>query len=585
MLPTENYKIWPALLALAVLAAVCAVPAEAGKRAGPCPQIQFSGSEKIELNPMEARLVCGDAATEGWGQIPFNQAESFLRAFLQQRGYQEPGFEPGQDVLRVDPGKKTIVKSFTVTGLPPEIKSRTLRKIKGQPMTPALLDAAKAALLGTLQNRGYACPAIEMQGNGTTGELSAEVRPGDVYVFAHIRPQKTDEVYPQIFSRYEAFRRGQRFDSRLLDLTARRTMADSLFLNAYFEVDCSTAGMVITERVTAGKPQLYRLGVGFDTEGFFIGKAQWQHSRLGTRSNSMGASVYTSFREQTAVANFRYYMGRASRLYLMPKLTFGRQNEPQYEAMHAEFALLPGFSWDTKRLRGEFSAGPALEYEHTIRGLGPVTSYPAFETQLELRDHLFEYYAGEPQAGGQLTFKSQSRIAGLESRITAHLLSLQGEHIWNLGGYSPPALILATRYLVQTTLVKNSLLAAGEIPLGMRIFMGGDSDLRGAELNKIPADSAGLLTTVYDGVELRMGDVFPHGLQPLIFLDAAMAGRSSAHLDPNVYFSPGFGLRWASPIGSLRATLARGMVWRRDPAAEVLMTPQWRLFLSLGKEF
>ena len=173
----------------------------------------------------------------------------------------------------------------------------------------------------------------------------------------------------------------------------------------------------------------------------------------------------------------------------------------------------------------------------------------------------------------------------MESRITAHLLSLQGEHIWNLGGYSPPALVLATRYLAQTTLVKNSLLAAGEIPLGMRIFMGGDSDLRGAELNKIPADSAGLLTTVYDGIELRLGDVLPHGLQPLIFLDAAMAGRSSAHLDANVYFSPGFGLRWLSPGGSIRITLARGMVWRRDPAAEVLMTPQWRLFLSLGKEF
>ncbi len=585
MLPTENYIIFRALLAAAVLAAVSVVPAMAGKRSGPCPQIQFSGSEKIELNPMEVRLVCGDAATEGWGQIPFNQAESFLRAFLQQRGYQEPKFDPGQDVLRVDPGKKTFVKSFAVTGLPPEIKPRKLRKIKGQPMTPALLDAAKAALLSALLNRGYACPAIEMQGNGTTGELSAEVRPGDVYVFAHIRPKKTDEVYPQIFARYEAFKRGQRFDSRLLDLTAQRTMADSLFLNAYFEVDCSTGGMAITERVVAGKPQLYKLGVGFDTEGFFIGKAQWQNSRLGTRSNSMGVMGYTSFREQTAVANFRYFMGRASRFYFMPKLTFGRQNEPQYEAIHAEFALLPGFSWDSKNLRGEFSAGPALEYEHTIRGLGPVTSYPVYETQLELRDHLFEYYAGEPQTGGRLTFKSQSRVAGLESRITAHLLSLQGEHIWNLGGYTPPALILATRYLVQTTLVKNSLLAAGEIPLGMRIFMGGDSDLRGAELNKLPSDKAGLLTTAYDGVELRMGDVLPHGLQPLIFLDAAMAGRSSAHLDPNVYFSPGFGLRWASPIGSLRTTLARGMVWRRDPAAEVLMKPQWRLFLSLGKEF
>ncbi|MCX5793700.1 MAG: BamA/TamA family outer membrane protein [Elusimicrobia bacterium] len=585
MAPKLNIGLRTAAGSLAVLAALAAAPA--GAKSPPhCPQIQFAGSEKIELTAMERRLVCGDPDTEGWGQIPFNQAEGFLRAFLQQRGYQEPRFEPGRDVLTVDPGKKTGVEAFIVTGLPPEIDPRKLRRIKGQVMTPRLLDTAKDALLGALRNRGYACPAIEMRGNATTGEVSAEVLPGDIYRFDHISPKRTAEVYPAVFRRYEAFRRGQRFDARLLDLTAQRTIADSVFLNTYFDVDCSTAGMAITERVVAGKPQLYKLGVGFDTEGFFIGKAQWQNSRIGARGHSMQTSLYTSFREQSAVADFRYFMGRASRTYLMPKLTFGRSNEPQYESVHSELALLPGLSWDTRSLRAEFSAGPALEYVNTLRGLGPAKDgYAVFQTQLELRDHLFEYYAGEPRTGGRVTFRSQSRIAGMDSSITAHRLGLQGEHLWNLGGYSPPALVLATRYLGQTTLVKNSLVAAGAIPLDMRFFMGGDSDLRGAKLNELPADAAGLLTAVYDGVELRLGDVLPHGLQPLIFLDAAMAGRNSFHLDPNVYFSPGFGLRWNSPIGSLRTTLARGVVWRRDPSAEVLMRAQWRFFLSLGKEF
>jgi translocation and assembly module TamA len=425
-----------------------------------------------------------------------------------------------------------------------------------------------------------------MRGNGTTGEVSAEVGPGSVYLFDHITAQKTDDVAPEIFYRYEAFRRGQRFDSRLLDLTAQRTMSDSLFLNAYFDVSCSTGGIAINERVVAGKPQLYKLGVGFDTEGFFIGKAQWQNSRIGTRGHSMEALIYASFREQSAIADFRYFMGPASRRCLMPRLTFARQNEPQYESFRLEFALLPALSWDNRSLRGEFSAGPALEYVNTIRGLGPAKdSYAAFQTQLEFRSHLFEYYAREPRTGGRLTFKSQSQVEGVDSSITAHRLGLQGEHIWNLGGYDPPFLVLATRYLGQTTLVENDLVAAGRLPLDMRFFMGGDANLRGAELNDLPADAAGLLTTIYDGVELRLGDVLPYGVQPLIFLDAAMGGRSSFQLDPNVYLSPGLGLRWNSPIGSLRTTLARGIVWRRDPSAEVLLIPRWQFFLSLGKEF
>lgn len=560
-------------------------PALAGTTSGPCPEIRFIGAEKIELTSMETRLVCGDPGTEGWGHIPFNQAENFLRAFLQQRGYQDPKFEPGESVLTVDPGARTMVSSFTVSGMPPEVDPRKLRKIRRQVMTPGLLDTAQAALLGSLRNRGYACPVIEMRGNGTTGEVSAEVLPGEVYRFDHIAAKKSAEVDTGIFYRYEAFKRGQRFDTRLLDLTAQRAMADSLFLNVYFDVNCSTAGLTITERVVAGKSQVYRLGFGFDTEGLLIGRAKWQNSRMGARGNSMEATLYASYREQSAVADYRYFTATASRLFLMPKLTFGRQNEPQYESLHSELALLPGTSWDVRKRRVELTAGPALEYVHTSRGLGPDNTYAAFQVQLELRDHLFEYYAGDPRTGGRIAFQSQSRVKGIYSNITAHQLSIKGEHVWNAGGFEPPALVLATRYLGETTLVRKALLAAGEIPSDMRFFLGGDADLRGAGFSKLPADAAGLLTAFYDGVELRMGDVLPHGLQPLVFVDAAIVGRSSFKLDPNVYWSPGFGLRWNSPVGSVRVTFARGLVWRRDPAAEVLIKPQWRFFLSLGAEF
>ena len=79
--------------------------------------------------------------------------------------------------------------------------------------------------------------------------------------------------------------------------------------------------------------------------------------------------------------------------------------------------------------------------------------------------------------------------------------------------------------------------------------------------------------------------MLPHGLQPLVFVDAAVVGRSSFKLDPNVYWSPGLGIRWNSPVGSVRVTVARGLVWRRDSAAEVLIKPQWQFFLSLGAEF
>ncbi len=119
----------------------------------------------------------------------------------------------------------------------------------------------------------------------------------------------------------------------------------------------------------------------------------------------------------------------------------------------------------------------------------------------------------------------------------------------------------------------------------MRFFLGGDSNMRGIALNGLPTDQNGFLTVAYDGLELRLADALPYGLQPLLFLDAAMAGRADVHLDPDVYWSPGAGLRWKLPVGSIRGTVARGLVWHRDSTAPPLYPPHWQLFLSFGEEF
>ena len=85
-------------------------------------------------------------------------------------------------------------------------------------------------------------------------------------------------------------------------------------------------------------------------------------------------------------------------------------------------------------------------------------------------------------------------------------------------------------------------------------------------------------------VELRLADVLPRNVEPLVFVDAAQAGRKSAELERTIYWSPGFGVRWGSPVGALRATLAYGMAARRE--RETLEPkPEWQFFFSWGQEF
>jgi translocation and assembly module TamA len=410
--------------------------------------------------------------------------------------------------------------------------------------------------------------------------------PGAPGVMSPIVPAALEKVDSRVFSRYEAFLPGQPFDMRLLNLTAQRTISDALFVSAYYEVNCSTSGPRIVQRVVEGKPRLYKLGVGFDTEGYAIGKAQWQRSRIGWRDSTLEGSLYASFREETAEASMHAYIDPASRLYLMPQVIFDREDQIQYQYVTGQASVQPGTSWENERLRADVLAGPVEEHVTTVRGVGPPNdTFLSFRTKWTLMDHLYEYYVPDPRRGWRTALETRSRAAGVQSSLTAHRVTAEGQALWNLGGYEPPLAIFGTRYWVGTTFVNDPASAQRILAPDMRFFLGGDSNLRGAALNGLPRDQAGFLTVVYDGLELRLGDLLPYGLQPLIFIDAAMGGRSDAHLDRDVYWSPGAGVRWRLPVGSIRATAARGLIWRRDESAPPLYEPHWQFFVSFGEEF
>jgi translocation and assembly module TamA len=552
----------------------------------PCPRVEFVGGDAIHLTDVERKLVCGDEATEGWREVPGNQARYFLESFLQPRGYQNPRFQADQGTLKVYVGTRSYIRSLTVTGLPAGIDISKRRGLEGRPMTPKELDAIRTALVDYLQESGYACPRIEMTADSQTGEVTADIAPGPVYTIDVVAPAGLTDVDPAIFTRYEAFQYGGRFDARLLALTARRTLADALFTSARYDVSCSTAGLKITQRVVQGKPRLIRIGVGFDTEDYAIGKAVWKDSRLGKRTSSVEGSLFASYREQSADVFARAYFYPGSRMHLRPRAVLRRQNEPHYEDVSAEASVLPETSWDFQDWRLDLAAGPAVDYVSTVRGAGPAQdTFLVLRTRLEFTDHLFEYYAAEPRSGWRASLESASRFAGAYSSLTAQHIAVSGEMLWNLGNYMPPLVVIGTRYWAGTTLVSDRAAALRDLAPDMRFYMGGDANLRGAARGELPGDDAGYLTVVYDGVEVRMGDVLARGLQPLAFVDAAMAGRADLHLDRDIYWSPGAGLRWRLPVGAIRLTVARGFVALRAADTSPRYRPHWQFFFGFGREF
>ncbi|MBI3299007.1 MAG: BamA/TamA family outer membrane protein [Elusimicrobia bacterium] len=557
-----------------------AVPA-AGQQL--CPGIRLEGP-RLALTEAERRMVCGDQSSEAWKNLPRTQVEGFLKAFLQQHAYHYPSFALEGGVLVVDPGAQTLVLRLSGEGLPPGIDLSKRRRVVGRPLTPKLLDQVKAALVMQLQNHGYACPEVTVSADARSGEVRLSYAHAIPYIVEEIEEPSLEGIDPGIFRRFEAFERGKPMDQRLLALSSERIVSEALFLNSLYDVSCGSEGVRLAHRVSSAPPRLVRIGIGVDTEGLARLRASWKHSRIGWRASSLQAVLNASSREQSLDALMRLYLRPASRWHLMPRAVAARVDDPRFETRSAEVSLMPAVTYDDQRVHGELRAGPAIQYSDTRRGVGPADSvFMTFNTHAELSSHPFEYFQRDPRRGSRADLDTASRVSEVSSELTAHRLRLSAQKLWNLGAYDPPLAVLGARGWIGTTLVGDRQAAVRELPPDFRFFLGGDADFRGVGRGEL-GDEQGFLTGAYGGLELRSGEVLPYRLQPLVFIDGAMAGRTSRHLDPDVHYAPGLGLRWATMIGALRTTLARGFLWRRAPGTRP-PPPHWQFFFSYGREF
>lgn len=586
------YYYFAASLAQSALLLAAGTDSESIVISRPCPQIIICGSEKIDFSAAQRKIICGDNDSEGWRSIPFNQAQRFLRSALQQYGYNDPRFEISSSgsKLTVDLGKKAHVTGIQAKGIPKSLKISKKRKIVGEVLTPSILDQLQGWIKTRLQTFGYACPEIKLNADSVSGTIFANVQTGKIYRLENIEvPEPSPLINPLVFKRYEAFEFGKPVNLQLLTLTSNRILEKGFLLSTYYDLSCDSKGdLHIIQRFTPAKPRQITIGFGVDTEGIIRGRAKWQHSRIGKKINSAEFSTMASFKEQSAETLLHYYfLDTASRLNLVPRLFFQHQNEDNYEALSGLFSLMPTTTWDNQYLHVDLRAGPAYEYAHTLEGDGPQNSlYLTLNTGLDVTSHLFEYYLGEPQNGWQASLETSSRIENVLSNISAHRLQARAEALWNLGNFDPPIIVLGWRGLIGSTWVsgEHNQLPPKELPQTMRFYLGGDADIRGFSRKDLPSDQVGFLSALYQGIELRLGDVFPYKIQPLIFFDAAMGSREFMNWDSDVYTSPGFGTRWNSPFGVFRFTLARGFLWMRDQT-HYDRPAHWQFFFSFGQEF
>ncbi|MGZ3805423.1 MAG: BamA/TamA family outer membrane protein [Pseudobdellovibrionaceae bacterium] len=553
-----------------------------------CPNIVLEEGT-LKLNANEKILVCGtDKDTVNWREIPIPQAQLQLRSILQNLGYLNPRFERHIDTLYVWAGPQDKVSRLIVENDEHILRPEKKRKIIGYPLMPAKLDEVESwANLG-LRTHGYACSNIVVEAHAWDGTMVAKATLSGKKTYGKVLVEGLGDLNQDVLDRYQPFKTGDTYDIREPQIMTGRMLANGLFQSAYFVTTCLDDVANIEIHTSVGKPKILHFGIGASTEELPFIDLAFRNARLDNKASFFTTTLHASPRKESFIADSElYFFPGWHRTFFGPRFELLHRKEVAFETNSAKIGADLGRSWDQWHTRFVARGGPTLNYVKNLQGVGPNNqTYSSVEGSLSLTDHIYEATVRDQFEGWTSGIFYRGRRKGLGSEIAVDRLEINFKHLWNIGEFSPPLFVLGSR--LQTITVDSDELTAGApqtlLTTEERVYLGGDDNLRGFPRGSINNGSLGFLTSAYLGFELRLVEQLPYHLQPFLLFDSAKVGNRRYTLAPPLFTSEGVGLRWASPFGTLRGSIARGHVLN-GTALSAPYPEQWVYFLSFGQEF
>jgi translocation and assembly module TamA len=576
------------LCRIIALAIVLALPSAAGAVVRSiCQGYQVDSPKPLRLNKNEKKLVCGDPNTAAWQEIPAFQAKHFLRIFLQQRGYSSPEFREEEGMITIIPGPQARILRIEVEGDKPKwFHVWRKRQIRGTVLTPGALSTLEDWAVAELKARGYPCPTVTSTADAATGVVTLRLAPGEQEKIAEVVEEPVEGLRPGTLRRFDAFRVGDPYDVRNLSITENRIAYDSLLQSSHFQTECTPEGAALRQKSVTGPTRLFSIGLGANSEDYFVVKGAWKLAKLGQNGSSFQVAGWASYRKQYLnLKGFVYPLPFPSRWYVEPSILTQHVYESRYNYLSMDLFLPPAVTWESAGAHFHASMGPKVNYTRTFSGADSgSTHFLSLSFRLDVTSHEYEYHLLNPQSGYFLSASADLSSDKVLSSVTAQQFRLQGEGYWNIAGLSPPLFIMGVRGFAGTTLTDMNASSFSRLPPQFFSYLGGSRNMRGFELVELPKASRGALTALYTGLELRMANIFPLNLQPMAFIDVGVLGQDELSLDLPVYWSPGLGMRWPSPIGVVRITAAHGYLARNhNPANDGV--GGWTFYFALGEEF
>ncbi len=544
---------------------------------------------RVNLNGNEKVLVCGsNADKQVWQDVPLAQGEFHLRDILKNLGYFHPRFTKEDRLLKVWTGPRSEIKSLQVEGAKGVLDPSKKRNIVGHALTPGKINEVEAWANMKVRSNGYACPQIIVEAHSWDETVHVDADLGEQKRIGGFTAPGLEGLSLSTLDRYKPFSIGDIYNIRETQIMAERLLADGLFQSAFFETMCDQDEALLELQTSVGKPKIFRFGIGASTEEWTFIDISFRNARLDSQASSITTTLHISPRQQSLAAESElYWFPGWTKIFFGPRLRLAREIESVYQTDSGRVGADIGRRWDMWNSRFMGRWGPTLNFVKTSRGIGPENSqYPSVDASLIMMSHVYESLMWQQYEGwnGSILFRGHGKNFG--SQVDVNRYEINYKYLWNIGNFSSPLFVLGTR-LQAITVDAPELRGEDQIsliPIEDRVFVGGNRNLRGFPRNSIDNQGRGFLSFLYAGLELRLIDELPYRLQPFLLLDLGQTGNSRHSLDSPVFVSEGVGLRWLSPFGTFRGSLAKGKSLYQEKT-NISYPEQWVFFLSFGEEF
>lgn len=560
-----------------------------------CRNVRVENRDDLDFSDMETRLLCGDGAGgeigAPWSKIPPNQAAYFITGFLQTRGYHAPTFIQDGETLFVKPGPLSRLGTFRILNGPPDWAPPRRRLVEGDPLTPSLLDDLEGWALSQIKNEGYACATGEGRADPVTGEAISVLTPGNLKRITNLENVGETGLDRRVLNRYNAFLIGDIYRERLISLTRRRITDDGFLQTIVLTARCEEGDNVtIVRDIVLGPSRIVRIGVGGSTDEGARVRAIVRQNRIGSYASSAQVRANVAYlnenvNRQTVDANFRWsYSPEHERRFIEPALILEHLETTAFETQTEELRLGHGWGHETTDGQFEFRVGPTMLNSFQPRGVGPEKSTTIFaESNARWTQHDFEWFATSPRTGEYLDATVLVTTKNWGANFTAQKLQVTGQKLWSIGRFDPPLLILGTRFNISSVFSPDDNVTS-DLPVRFLTFLGGERDLRGFDQASLPLGGVGSLSGITASFEARLHRVIIRRLDPFAFVDAGQLGGAEFQLQQPIFLSPGIGMRWESPVGTLRGYVAQRFAIN-EPEGAVPIERQLRFGFTFGEEF